>query len=131
MDKLIELGLSSNDIENMILLNPMIKFLNFEEIESNISILENIQCENRHIKNILITNPFYLTRSIDDIEKLINKLLSLGLTNLNLLFDANPFFLNLDSFEIDEFIKEKQKDDMLLVDIIDLIDSNPYIFDMI
>ena len=46
MDKLIELGLSSNDIENMILLNPMIKFLNFEEIESNISILENIQCEN-------------------------------------------------------------------------------------
>ena len=131
MDKLIELGLSSNDIENMILLNPMIKFLNFEEIESNISILENIQCENRHIKNILITNSFYLTRSIDDIEKLINKLLSLGFTNLNLLFDANPFFLNLDSFEIDEFIKEKQKDDMLLVDIIDLIDSNPYIFDMI
>ena len=63
--------------------------------------------------------------------KLINKLLSLGFTNLNLLFDANPFFLNLDSFEIDEFIKEKQKDDMLLVDIIDLIDSNPYIFDII
>lgn len=131
MDKLIELGLSSNDIENMILLNPMIKFLNLNEIERNILILENIQCETSHIRNILITNPFYLTRTIDDTKKLINKLLSLGFTNLNLLFDANPFFLNLDSFEIDEFVKEKQKDGMSLVDIIDLIDSNPYIIDMI
>lgn len=131
MDKLIELGLSSNDIENMILLNPMIKFLNLNEIERNILILENIQCDTSHIRNIFITNPFYLTRSIDDIEKLINKLLSLGFTNLNLLFDTNPFFLNLDSFEIDDFIKDKQKNGMLLVDIIDLIDNNPYIIDII
>ena len=56
---------------------------------------------------------------------------SYGLTNLNLLFEANPFFLNKDLFEIEDFIKLKEQDGLSIEEIVDLIDSNPYAIDEI
>lgn len=126
MNKLKELGLLEADLENMVNQNPMLSNLSEEEIETNILFLKKIECKERHIRNILIANPFYLSRSLIDLEKLINKLFSLGLNNLNLLFDSNPLFLNHDAFEIDDFIQIKQNEGLSLEDIADLIDSNPY-----
>ena len=48
---------------------------------------------------------------------------------LNLLFDSNPELLNKDVFEIEEFINKKKNDGISLEDIVDLIDSNPFVID--
>ena len=96
-----------------------------------IKILKYIDCLDRHIQNILICNPFYLYRSIDDVVKLIKKLLEIGMTNINLLFDSNPFLLNKDAYEIDDYINKKINNGKTLEDIVDEIDSNPYIIDEI
>lgn len=131
MDILIEFGIFDEELKNMYLENPVLSYLNDLEISNNILVLKQIGCNEQEIKNILITNPFYLNRSISDLEKLIKKLYSIGLTNLNLLFDANPFFLNKDLFEIEEFIYLKIKEGLSLEAIVDLIDSNPYAIDEI
>ena len=131
MNYLIELGINSQYLEEMFKQNPMLEYLSEEEINNNILFLKSLKCDDHHIRNIIICNPFYLNRSISDLQKLVSKLINIGLTNLNLLFDSNPFLLNKDIFEIDEFIKEKQKLGISLENIIDLIDSNPYVIDEI
>ena len=83
----------------------------------------------RHIKNIIISNPYYLCRMNEDILKLISYLKKIGINNVNLLFDSNPFFLNYDRFEIEEYVNNKLDIGMELEDIIDSIEDNPYIID--
>ena len=127
MNNLIELGIRYQDLQEMFNLNPMLEYLNDKEINDNILFLKSLKCSDIIIKNIIICNPFYLNRSITDLQKLVSKLINLGLTNLDLLFDSNPYLLNKDAFEIDSFIKEKLKLGFKLESIIDLIDSDPYI----
>lgn len=127
MNNLIELGIRYQDLQEMFNLNPMLEYLNDKEINDNILFLKSLKCSDIIIKNIIICNPFYLNRSITDLQKLVSKLINLGLTNLDLLFDSNPFLLNKDAFEIDNFIKEKLKFGFNLESIIDLIDSDPFI----
>lgn len=131
MVELFNLGLNDNDIKNMIALCPEIKELTDSEIISNIEILKSINCNERHIRNILICNPFYLNRTIEDISKLINKLIEIGITHVNLLFDSNPYLLNKDDYEIDEYINKLIKNGKTLEEIVDELDSNPFIIDEI
>lgn len=127
MNYLICLGINLEELKEMVNLNPMLEYLNDKEINDNILFLKSLKCSDIIIKNIIICNPFYLNRSISDLQKLVSKLISIGLTNLNLLFDSNPYLLNKDAFEIDSFIKEKLKLGFNLESIINLIDSDPYI----
>lgn len=129
MNYLIEFGITSQELDEMFETNPMLEYLNEEEINNNVLFLKSLKCEDLHIRNIIICNPFYLNRSISDLQKLVSKLINIGLTDLNLLFDTNPFLLNKDAFEIDEFVKEKQKLGINLESIACLIDSNPYVID--
>lgn len=126
---LYELGFNDEELKEMVNINPLLVNLTDEEIKNNILVLEELGCKQRHIKNILISNPFYLNRSLSDIKELIRYLSELGFTYLNLLFDSNPEFLNKDVFEIENFINKKKKDGMSLEDIVDLIDSNPFVID--
>ena len=128
MLELYNLGISEKDIKYILETNPEIEEISRKEIINLINILKQINCSSPIIKNIIITNPFYLTRVDTDIIELINKLEQLGLSNLNYLFDANPYLLNKDVFEIDKFIKEQTKK-YSPKDIIDMIESNPYIID--
>lgn len=57
---------------------------------------------------------------------MILKLYQLGLTHIYTIFDSNPFLLNKDSDEIDEFIEIKHKEGLTLEEIIDIIDSDSY-----
>ena len=50
------------------------------------------------------------------------------LNTLNILFDANPYILNLEPYEIDNYIKNRLEKNETLEDIIDDMDSNPYLF---
>lgn len=129
MLELYNLGIEEKDLLEMIKICSEIKELDDEEIISKINILKTINCSDKQIRNILISNPSYLDRLDDDILKLIKKLLNLGFENLDLLFDSNPHVLNKDDFEIGEYIRENQEKGKSLEDIIDDLDSNPYIFD--
>lgn len=128
METLYRLGIGDTDIKTMLEVCPDIKELNNEEIEDKIYLLETLKCSEKQIRNIIISNPMYLDRSNKDIVFLIDKLMSLGMTSLNILFDSYPYLLNKDVFEIDEYLEKKEGN---LEDIIDELESNPYLIDEI
>ena len=51
-----------------------------------------------------------------------------GFTTLNILFDGNPYILNLDDFEIENYIENREKEGEKVEDIVDDLESNPYLF---
>ena len=131
MDIMYSLGIDEKNLKFIIEQCPNVLDISNEEIESKIKILEYIGCSERQIKNIIISNPNYLDRINNDILDLINRLTGLGFNTINLLFDSNPFLLNKDVFEIDEYINIRINAGELLEDIVDSIESNPYIIDEI
>ena len=131
MQEIFALGISDNSIINMVEMCPNIKELPNEEIKEKIEILTYLECTDRQKRNIVESNPYYLDRITSDVLGLINKLKELGFTCLNILFDSNPYILNLDSFEIEDYINERVKSGEQLEDIVDELDSNPYLFNEI
>ena len=128
MEELFNLGISNNTIKNMLELVPNIKEMSNKDIIDKINILKNINCSDYQITNIISSNPMYLDRTNEEILKLLRKLNDLGFNTLNILFDANPYILNLEPYEIDNYIKNRLEKNETLEDIIDDMDSNPYLF---
>ena len=131
MIELYNLGLSETEIYEMLYTYPELKEISNEEILNNIELLNSIGCNNKQIKNILVSNPFYLNRMIEDISNLINQMIKYGITNINFLFDSNPYLLNKDADEIEEYVIQEQNKGRKIEDIIDEFESNPYIIDEI
>ena len=125
------MGISEKTINSMAEMCANIKELKSEEIVEKIKILEKENCDKTQIRNIISSNAMYLDRSNTDIEKLIKKLKEFGFEDLDLLFDGNPYILNLSDFEIERYIKEREKNGELLEDIVDDMRSNLFIFDEI
>ena len=90
-------------------------------------LLKKIGCDDIQINNILKSNPYYLEKSNEEVLDLIKCLLDYGFNNLNILFDSNPYILNLEPFEIKKYIDKRKKYESL-EDIIDDLDSNPILF---
>lgn len=128
MKELFNMNLSEQTIKLMLEINPELRDMNNNEIINKVEILKSIKCSSSMINNIISSNPLLLNRADEEIRKLINYLLSKGFTTLNILFDSNPYILNLDIFEIDNYIIKKNKDGENLESIIDELDSNPYLF---
>ena len=131
MENLYNLGIDEKEIIDMINQCNEIKDLSRFEIDKKIDILKQINCSERHIKNIIISNPYYLNRMYEDIIKLINKLKDLGFECINILFDSNPYILNKDAYEIDNYIKEQIDNGRTIEEIVDDLNSNPYMFEEI
>ena len=129
MDRLLELGINEFDLKNMLYVVPNIVDMSDKEIDDKIDILKYVGCNDRHIKNIIISNPGYLDRVNSDLLKLINYLNTNGFSNLNLLFDSNPYFLNYDVFEVRNYINKQVNLGKNMTDIMDEIESNPYVMD--
>lgn len=106
MDVLIRYGFSIEEIKNMMDSNQEIEGIEDKDIYELIEILINIGCVNSQIKNIFICNPFCISRNIIEIHKSINKYKELGLDNLNVMFDSNPYLLNLEDIEIENIYNE-------------------------
>ena len=128
MEELFNLGISNNTIKNMLELVPNIKEMSNKDIIDKINILKNINCSDYQITNIISSNPMYLDRTNEEILKLLQKLNNLGFNTLNILFDANPYILNLELYEIDNYIKNRLEKNETLEDIIDDMESNTYLF---
>ena len=132
MEEMLEKrGIGEKTISQMIEICPNIKELGDEEILQKIEILKKVNCDDIQIRNIVSSNPMYLDRSNTDVNKLINKMKDIGFSTLNILFDGNPYILNLDEFEIENYIKERENNGEQLEDIVDDMDSNPYLFEEI
>ena len=123
MEKLVELGITEEELQSMLELNENI--LDEPELNILIDILYLIKCDERMIKNILISNPNYLSRPKEDVVGLINELLNLGINDLNILFDTNPYLLDLDDFDIEDYKSEHHYSNEELVN---LLEGNPFIF---
>ena len=128
MEELFNLGISENTIRSMIELNSNIKEMSSEQIKEKEIILEKLNCSSNQIRNIISSNALYLDRTNDEVIKLINTLIKYNFKTLNILFDSNPFILNLEPFEIENYIQNRINNGEILEDIIDDLDSNPYLF---
>ncbi len=132
MEKILkDLGISDSTINQMVEICPNIVELDESELLRKIEILKNNKCDDIQIRNIISSNAEYLDRSVSDIDNLINTMEELGFDNLNLLFDGNPYILNLDDFEVKNYIDEREQNGEELEDIVDDMSSNPYIFEEI
>lgn len=131
MKELLKLGFSECTIDEMLNQNPNIKDITYEELYQKIDILKNIGCSEEQVLNIIGSNPMYLDRSNNDVIKLLAFLDKLGFSVLSILIDSNPYILNLDVFEIDDYVKSRLSNGELLEDIVDDLDTNTYLFNEI
>ena len=131
MEELYRIGISENTIKNMLELVPTISEMSEKEIKEKELILKKINCDKNQIINIISSNPMCLDKTNDIILRLISKLKSYGFSMLNILFDSNPYILNLEVFEIENYINNRLDSGEELEDIIDDLDSNPILFNEI
>ncbi len=124
MDSLIRYGFSIEDINILMDTNLDISLVNDNDVNEIIKLLESINCDKDTIKNILICNPFCLTNSSNELNKLINKLKELGFININLLFSTNPYILNKSDKEIEKLYNKKKEEGLNKDEIIDFISYN-------
>jgi len=128
MEELFKLGISKNGVRDMLELNPNIKEISNEEVKEKIELLKTINCSEKEIMNIISSNSLYLDKTKTECLKLFKYLIDLGFDTLNILFDSNPYILNLEPFEIENYINNKKEEGQSLEDIIDELDSEPYLF---
>ena len=128
MEELYNLGISDTTLKGMIEINSEILEMSNNEINEKKDILKTINCTDREILNIISSNALMLNKTNSGLIDLINYLKELGFDNLNILFDSNPYILNLEPFEIKRYIDDRLNDEDSIEDIIDELDSNPYLF---
>ena len=128
MKELYNLELSDNTINAMCELNPEVKDLTEEEIIEKEELLESLGADRQEVINIISSNSMYLSRTNEEIKNLVECLKKYGFTNLDVLFDSNPYILNLDPFEIDNYIKDRVSKGEDISDIVDDLDSNTFLF---
>ena len=122
MDVLIRYGFSIEEIKNMMDTNDSIDTVYDKDIYELIEILEKVGCSEEQIKNIFLCNPFYLTRKVFDVHNLIKKLYEVGCSHLNLVFDSNPYLLNLQDEEIEVLVNKKIHEGFTKSEIVDYIE---------
>lgn len=104
------------------------------DLDINSSVLEKVKLleafnfKKEEINNIITSNPMILTSCDEDIIKLLEFLNLVGFSNLNLLIDSNPDILNLEVFEIENYIKNKELSGEDLEDIVDNLEQDPSLF---
>lgn len=107
MNYLYNLDLNENEILDIADANEEVQDLSEEEMLKYIYVLIDIGCTQKQIHTIITSNPAYFSRDIDDVGTFLRKLKSYDV-DVSLALEANPWLLNKDSFELDEFINEKR-----------------------
>jgi hypothetical protein len=128
MEELYNIGISEETLKKIIQQEPEIIELDNEDIKEKIQILEKINCTKNQIINIIGSNPQYLIRTNKKIIELLDYLIEIGFNMLDILLEANPYILNLDSFEIKNYINNRKIKGDTLENIIEDLDENPILF---
>ena len=124
MDVLIRFGLTIEEIQNMTYTNEEILQVEDEELNKLINILKDIGCSTNSIKNILLCNPFYLTSGATATERLIQMFKKLGFSSLYVLFDSNPYILNMSSMDLENLYNQKIEEGLTKDEIINFVQNN-------
>ena len=131
MNELLNFGLSENTIKAMTEENAEIINLTDDEVIEKENLLRNINCSEEQVINIISSNASFLSADNSDILNLFNALTSYGFTTLNILFDANPYILNLQAYEIKNYINHRLNKNESLDLVVDDLESNPILFNEI
>ena len=107
---------------------PNIIDMEKEEILEKIEILRKINCNKMQIRNIISSNAMYLDRLSTDVNKLIKKLKEMGFETLNILIEENPYILNLDDFEVENYITKRLEKGEKQKEIVEDMTLNPLLF---
>ena len=107
MNYLYNLDLNENEIWDIAEANGEVQDLSEEEMIKYIYVLIDIGCTQKQIHTIITSNPAYFSRDVEDVGTFLRKLKSYDV-DVSLAVEANPWLLNKDSFELDEFINEKR-----------------------
>lgn len=129
MEELYNIGISSNDLENITYSYPEIRLISNEDIKSKIDFLKRIGCTDYQVRNIVISNPWYFRRELTELENIINTILSLGISNLSCFINDNPFFLNKDICEIVDYINNALQNGQELKTVVSMLEDNPMLID--
>lgn len=124
MDCLIRFGFTIEEINILMDTNEDISLVSDSDVNEVINLLKNNNCSIDTIKNIFICNPFTITNNINDTIKLIDKLKELGFKNINLLFDSNPYILNISDKTIEKLYNKKKDEGLNKDEIMDFISYN-------
>ncbi len=124
MDVLIRFGFTIDEINLLMDTNRFIEEVPDSDVQELIHLLEEIGCNDSQIKNIFLCNPFYLSRNIKEVKDLIHKLEEIGCSYLYLLFDTNPYLLNMDVEELDKLYNRKIHEGLSKEEVIDYINYN-------
>ena len=97
-----------------------------------IMLLKSLNCSDEHIKNIILSDVFYLTRTKNDVQKLLIELYDRGIStdDLTELIQNYPYILEKDDFEISEFFNQKMGDGATQEEVCEMILSNPYVLEI-
>lgn len=131
MKELYNLGITDEKIKEMLNINPNLYTIREVEVIEKERLLEFIGCTNNQALNIIVTNPLYLNKSNKSIVSLITLLANIGFKSLNILFDSNPFIFNIEEYELKKYLIEEMAKGKKLDEIVDNLDSNPYLFNEI
>lgn len=126
MIELYKLGILKTEVEDMVIICPDIVNPNCE-IGFKIELLISIGCTLSQIKHILISNPICLSFLVEEWKEKIEYFKKCGLTSLNILLEENPYFLNYDILEIEQYLLKKQNEGQTFEDSITMIQENPYL----
>lgn len=107
MNYLYNLDLNENEILDIVDANGEVQDLSEEEMIKYIYALIDIGCTQKQIHTIITSNPAYFSRDVEDVGTFLRKLKSYDI-DVSLAVEANPWLLNKDSFELDDFINEKR-----------------------
>ena len=107
MNYLYNLDLNENEILDIAEANGEVQDLSEEEMIKYIYVLIDIGCTQKQIHTIITSNPAYFSRDVEDVGTFLRKLKSYDV-DVSLAVEANPWLLNKDSFELDQFINEKR-----------------------
>ena len=107
MNYLYNLDLNENEILDIAEANGEVQDLSEEEMIKYIYVLIDIGCTQKQIHTIITSNPAYFSRDVEDVGTFLRKLKSYDV-DVSLAVEANPWLLNKDSFELDDFINEKR-----------------------
>ena len=123
MDFLYNLDISEKEIMEMIRNNKELLFLDAEKIKEVIYFLVKCGCTQKNIRNIIVANPYCFGRDVSDMEEVVGKIKGLGINDIDMFLENNPWLLSKDGFEIDEFITEKQNEGIEKEDILDMLET--------
>ena len=118
----ISLGYSKddyNEIINAYALTNLKEDTLFNNVKRNFDYFIRLGYKREEVIKMTKTLPSIYSLSIENIKEKLE------------FYDSNPYILNLEVFEIEKYINTRKNNGELLEDIIDDLDSNPYLFNEI